>query len=179
MLLQRAYSLLFYQLVSPDWMLQGGSESGYDVAAKIPAGTTAEQFRLMLQNLLADRFHLTVHRETRDMPRYSLRFGNVVPTLRRSSEPAPPGPRFAQTFADGHLQYAQHNMPLKFFAGFLTTQLSAPVADESGLTGDYDFSIEFKPDERWRGFQPAASPAGSEPFPDLFFRDPESTGSEA
>jgi uncharacterized protein (TIGR03435 family) len=46
--------------------------------------------------------------------------------------------------------------------------LSAPVADESGLTGDYDFSVEFMPDERWRGFQPATASAGSEPVPDLF-----------
>jgi len=168
MLVSRAYNLQFYQLISPDWMLQGGSESGYEVTAKIPAGTTAEQFRLMLQYLLADRFHLTVHRETRTMPRYSLKFSKAVPTLKRSSEPAPPGPLFAQNFVNGHLQYAQHNLSLKTFTGFLSTQLSAPVADESGLTGDYDFSVEFMPDERWRGFQPATASAGSEPVPDLF-----------
>ncbi len=169
MLVQRAYNVLFYELISPDWMLMGGSESGYDITAKIPAGTTAEQFRLMLQNLLAERFHLAVHRETRVMSRYTLKFSKAVNTLKRSSEPEPPGPRIVPNFVNGHFRYAQHNLPLKAFAGFLTTQLSAPVADESGLSGDYDFTIEFMPDERWRGFQGAAVPVESEPFPDLFF----------
>jgi uncharacterized protein (TIGR03435 family) len=147
----RAYGLQFYQLISPDWMNQGGSQSGYNIAAKLPEGTTPDRFRLMFQNLLSERFHLVVHREARDLPRYSLMLGKDKPKIKRSSEPAPPGPAFAQTIVIGHLRFSQHNRPLASFAGFLTTQLSTAVVDETGLSGDYDITIEFMPDSRWRG----------------------------
>jgi uncharacterized protein (TIGR03435 family) len=42
----------------------------YDIDAKMPAGATAGEFRTMLRNLVAERFHITVHHETRDLPGY-------------------------------------------------------------------------------------------------------------
>lgn len=171
MLVCQAYDLQFYELVSPEWMINGGSEAGYDVTARVPVGTTQDKFRVMLQNLLAERFLLVVHRDTRQMPRYSLKLGKGTPRIYRSAQPAPPGPRFAVNVVNGHLQYLQHNSPLSAFAGFLSTQLSSSVVDETGLNGDYDLRIEFMPDQRWRGFsqsQAAINAASDDPFPDVF-----------
>ena len=61
-LLMTAYDVKAYQVNSPDWF----DTERYDVAAKVPAGTTREQVHVMWQNLLADRFGLTLHHEPRE-----------------------------------------------------------------------------------------------------------------
>jgi uncharacterized protein (TIGR03435 family) len=57
----------------------------FDVVANIPAGATREQANLMLQNLLADRFQLKVHRVTRELPVFALVIGRNGPKLKRRS----------------------------------------------------------------------------------------------
>jgi uncharacterized protein (TIGR03435 family) len=57
----------------------GGSLDGYDLSAKVPAGATKEQLQLMVQNLLVERFHLAVHRETRNGNQYTLLAGKGKP----------------------------------------------------------------------------------------------------
>src|ERR1700685_2519425 len=56
-LLVRAYGIREDQLIAPEWVTNG-NEYGYTIAATVPAGTSKEQFQMMLQNLLAERFHL-------------------------------------------------------------------------------------------------------------------------
>ena len=56
-LLVKAYDLKNYQVEGPAWL----DSDGFDIVAKIPAGTSKEQFNLMLQSLLAERFKVTVH----------------------------------------------------------------------------------------------------------------------
>jgi uncharacterized protein (TIGR03435 family) len=63
------------------------------VTAKIPPGTSKSDYRLMPQHLLADRFHLVVHRETRELPVYSLVSGKGKPKVVPSSSPTGEGPR--------------------------------------------------------------------------------------
>src|SRR5579863_1927775 len=58
-LLVTAYAVQDYQIAGPAWL----DTEHFDIAAKIPLGTTKEQFNLMLQSLLAERFHLALHRE--------------------------------------------------------------------------------------------------------------------
>jgi uncharacterized protein (TIGR03435 family) len=60
---QRAYDLPFYRLSAPAWF----NTERHDIHATIPEGATEEQFRQMLQNLLAERFKLVAHREAREM----------------------------------------------------------------------------------------------------------------
>jgi uncharacterized protein (TIGR03435 family) len=67
-LLLSAYSVQNLQIVGPDWI----NTTRYDVTAKIPPGATKDDFRLMLQNLLEDRFNMKIHHETRDFPSYNL-----------------------------------------------------------------------------------------------------------
>jgi len=152
-LILTAYNLQFHDLVAPDWMSLGGRLNGFDVDAKIPPGTDKEQYRLMLQRLLAERFHLAAHRETRQRPTYALKPGKQAPKLARSTAPPPPGPRSAMTLAGSHLRFSMHNSPISTFTGFLEVPLSGPVADETGLEGEYDLTLEFMPDERYAAFQ--------------------------
>ncbi len=97
-LITRAYNVKEYQVTGPSWL---GSER-YDLETKEPADTTKEQFGLMLQKLLADRFHLTLHRESKEFQGYELTVGKGGAKLKESSaedaafDPAkagpPPGP---------------------------------------------------------------------------------------
>lgn len=81
MLLARAYGLKNYQVFGPSWI----DSERFDINAKIPAGATQEQLNPMLQKLLADRFQMTVHRETKDLPIYALVVGKNGPKLKEST----------------------------------------------------------------------------------------------
>ena len=67
-LLVRAYGVDFEQISGPSWI----DSVQYTVIANVPAGTTKEQLRLMLQRLLRERFHLALHYEVKDFPAYEL-----------------------------------------------------------------------------------------------------------
>ena len=82
-LLMRAYAVKSYQVSGPAWM----DTELYEIAAKIPPGATKEQLALMVQDLLMERFHLAVHRETKEVPMYALRVGKNGPKL-KESDPA-------------------------------------------------------------------------------------------
>jgi len=156
----QAYDVKWYQLVSSDWVNHGGSESGYDVTARIPPETSKSEYRLMLQHLLGDRFHLVVHRETRELPVYSLASGKGKPKVVPSSPPAPPGPRCAMSFVGNHFHWACHNTLMKDLASNLETQFWKTVTDETGLSGEYDFTLDFIPAEEWQsiaGWSPSST----------------------
>lgn len=166
-LILQAYDLKWYKLKSPDWVIQGGSASGYDVIAKLPPGVSKANFRLMLQHLLADRFHLVVRHESRELPVYSLLPGPGKPKIVPSSAPAPPGPRCAMSMVKNHFHLACHNTLLKDLAGNLETQFWSDVTDETGLTGEYDFTLDFIPAEEWQarvGWSPSSSIADDSPI---------------
>ena len=59
-----AYNLKDYQVEGPDWI----DSVGFDLIAKMPPGTTGQQAAQMMQTLLAERFKLVFHRETKPMP---------------------------------------------------------------------------------------------------------------
>ncbi len=77
-LLMRAYDLRDYQVLGPSWI---GSER-YEVAAKIPAGSSKEQVARMLRTLLAERFHLAARLSTKQLPGYALVVGKNGPKLK-------------------------------------------------------------------------------------------------
>jgi uncharacterized protein (TIGR03435 family) len=168
-----AYDLQFYQLISPDWVKMGGGLNGYDLSAKIPANTTKEDFRLMLRNLLAERFHLQVRRETRRWPHFALvtsRESSKASSKLQDAVPHPSGGRpSTMTIPNGHIHFVAEHVSMKAFTGFLTTMLSGPVADHTNLSGEYAFTLDFTPDDRWPGYSPAftASQHGN-PAPSLF-----------
>ena len=79
-LIRVAYRVKAYQVSGPDWM---GSER-FDVLAKLPEGASREQVPEMLQALLAERFKLTVHRESKEHAVYALVAGKNGPKLKES-----------------------------------------------------------------------------------------------
>jgi uncharacterized protein (TIGR03435 family) len=84
--LMNAYGVKGFQISGPGWL----DSERYDIVAKVPRGATKEQFMVMLQNLLTERFKLTLHREKKDLPMYALVVGKNGPKLKESvEEPAP------------------------------------------------------------------------------------------
>jgi uncharacterized protein (TIGR03435 family) len=81
-ILMNAYGVKGYQINGPKWL----DSERFDIAAKIPKDTTKEQFKLMLQNLLAERFKLTLHHETKELPMYALVVGKGGAKLKESVE---------------------------------------------------------------------------------------------
>jgi len=82
-LLIRAYGVRGYQISGPAWI----ETELYEIDAKVLPDATKEQVALMLQNLLVERFHLAVHRETKELPTYVLSVGKNGPKL-KESDPA-------------------------------------------------------------------------------------------
>jgi uncharacterized protein (TIGR03435 family) len=78
--LMNAYAVKGYQINGPKWL----DSERFDIVAKIPKGATKEQFQIMLQNLLAERFKLTLHHETKELPMYALVVGKGGPKMKES-----------------------------------------------------------------------------------------------
>jgi uncharacterized protein (TIGR03435 family) len=83
-LLMTAYDAGLDQIFGPSWIMDNMGPNLYEVDATMPAGTTEAQYRLMMQQLLKDRFGLAVHREKRNFPGYELVIAEGGPKLRAS-----------------------------------------------------------------------------------------------
>ena len=84
--LTNAYGVKGFQISGPGWL----DSERYDIVAKVPRGATKAEFMVMLQNLLAERFKLTLHREKKDLPMYALVVGKNGPKMKESVDaPAP------------------------------------------------------------------------------------------
>ncbi|HXP87210.1 MAG TPA: M56 and DUF3738 domain-containing protein [Bryobacteraceae bacterium] len=117
-----------------------------------PAG--APELRLMVQSLLADRFKLLVHRETKEEPVYALVLANGGPKLKEAEANAKiPGMRL------GWGQLTGTAVPMSLVAQSLSLRLGRSVIDKTGLTGSYDFDLKWTPD-------PAQAAALGAPGPD-------------
>lgn len=163
-LIQQAYGVSDYFLSGlSDWL----NNEHYDVEAKMDASIadrlrklTPAQLKLtqqqMLQTLLADRFNLKVHRETKDEPVYFLIIGKNGPKLQEAktgnalavnADGTPARSRILLGTAKGGAEEAQaFSTDMKTLTDLLTRQLTRPVLDKTGLTGLYDFNFEWMPD---------------------------------
>jgi uncharacterized protein (TIGR03435 family) len=186
-LVSRAYDLSFWQLSAPDWM----NMAQYDIDAKVPPGATREQFRLMLQNLLGERFKLRVHRDTKEGTLYSLTVARGGPKLKPHVEaPEPegsPGPDnsgrvrtdsggypllprgIGVGVMNGKGRFQEAGADLARVVSVLSTQLGAPVKDSTGLEGKYDIALY------WTARPPNAEP-DADTGPDLLAAVQEQLG---
>jgi len=161
-LIYRAYGIWGYQLTGPDWM---GTER-FDVVATFPAGAGENQLPEMLQHLLADRFGLKAHTETKDLPGFALRVAKGGPKM-KLTEPADQEPGLTSTArigrliddlssydgspfgltnmsrAGGNIRVEFTRMPVAALVQILASYLAAPVVDLTGLTGKYQGMLEF------------------------------------
>jgi uncharacterized protein (TIGR03435 family) len=156
-----AYGVRNDQIFGPGWL---DSES-YDIVAKVAPGTTKEQLNAMLRNLLVERFNLTWHHETKDLAVYELVGDKNGPKLKEADltapstpavlsfrvgtdkdgflQPAPGVPIIVGRTADGRMRWTARAQSIEQIATFLGGQLRRSVLDKTGLTGKYDFTLEY------------------------------------
>jgi uncharacterized protein (TIGR03435 family) len=133
-LIQYAYDLRAYQISGgPGWI----NMDTYSVAAKAEGDTApaTDDIRKMLQTLLADRFNLQVHRETKEERVYLMEPAKTGPKVKAST-----AQRTTMRMGPGSLAMVKAT-PAQM-AALLSSVLNRPVLDHSGLTGEFDFSLE-------------------------------------
>jgi uncharacterized protein (TIGR03435 family) len=131
-----AYGVKRYQVSGPDWIEAGG----YNIIAKLPPNTSREQVRLMLQNLLAERFKLTLHREKRELPVYALGVAKNGPKMKVSQADPDDGGTWGAWNGNARWEAPNETMPdLADF--FLSPRLDRPAIDMTGLTAKYDVTL--------------------------------------
>jgi uncharacterized protein (TIGR03435 family) len=182
-LTQIAYPGMSAIIGGPKWM---GSPGGpnfdadrFDVNAKAETPASADQLRLMLQLLLADRFKLVVHAETRQADVYALRLARADGRLGPNLHPATADCRALLAAADPASRSSVcgtvgTNVPPWHVHGVPITQLlifhfelGRPIVDKTGLTGPFDFDLNWTP--RW-ALDPSFDRSG---FPDIDLAGPD------
>lgn len=152
--LAHAYHLISRdQVAGPDWILAGTER--YDIVAKAPNNTSGEQMLVMLQNLLIERFKLVLHQETRDIPGYALVLGKGRLKLEEVKDP----PVKNDWTVNGERREARGVTMPAFAAGFLSLMLQAPVVDQTGLAGFYNFPFSPTKEETRREEFPSVDTA--------------------
>jgi uncharacterized protein (TIGR03435 family) len=141
-LLTQAYRVQSDTIIGgPAWI----TTDRWDIIAKTEKPATRMQQWDMLKPLLAERFKLQVHTETRQLPEYELVLAKGGPKLHESTaaglEAKQPGTRIGRGLIDAH------GIPAAEFAGWLRSEVGRPVIDKTGLTGKYDFKVQWVPDE--------------------------------
>jgi uncharacterized protein (TIGR03435 family) len=138
-LIEWAYNVREFQVVGgPAWIREGRFRFAVEATAGQPS--TADQIRMMLQRLLADRFQLKLHRETRELSVYALVPGRNGPKLRESAT-APKNGKGAIDIGKGEL--LGRGATMANFVEILTDNLDRPVLDKTGLTEHYDFALHY------------------------------------
>ena len=197
-LILSAYGLQPQQLAGgPDWI----DSDRFDITAQArgeipmtPPGTVGP-LQLMMQRLLADRFNLVVHTETREMPIYALtlarsdgRLGSQIttavtdcqtvmtallknPQSAGGAPPQPPrlpngGPACGMMFDGSRLRAGGASMAQ--LAGNLSQGVGRTTVDRTGLTGGFDFELEFSVDPALAAGGPAFAPSPDPNKPSIF-----------
>jgi uncharacterized protein (TIGR03435 family) len=187
MFVQAAYQVEPHQVSGgPSWL----NSDHYDIEAKMDSATadvlhklSEEQGRLererMLQALLTDRFKLTIHRETKELPVYALLIAKNGPKLQE----AKPGDTYpngikgpdgragaGMMFMNGRGSVTGQGLPIANLVRLLSLQLGRTVVDKTGLTAKYDFTLQWTPDESqgamFKGPGPGPQGTAGPPPPD-------------
>jgi len=159
-----AYDVKDYQIAGPDWL----ASDHFDISAKIPAGPSGEaSLRAMMKSLLEDRFKLVQHRETRDLPEYALIVGKNGLKIKELPADATTddngkvdvnvtgggrGGTVVNLGAGSYLSYnasklEAHHVTFASIMESLSKFLDRPVVDMTGLTGKYDFTLDYSIEE--------------------------------
>ena len=133
----KAYKVQQNQIDGPDWF----ETDRFDIVARFPPHSSAEQVLLMLQAVLAERFKLALHRDTKELPIYELIVAKNGPKLKTAE---------AATGITSNSNRAQWHVVAKVsmeeFAEFLTGEVGRPVLDKTGLTGSYEMTLDWAAD---------------------------------
>jgi uncharacterized protein (TIGR03435 family) len=163
-LLVKAWHLKPYQLVGPDWL----ATDFYDIRAKLPEQISVKQvpdaLPSMLQNLLKERFKLELHMESKRMRGYALiatRGGQKLYPSRAVELPRDNEGRILSSslqevartgkivtglrFGAGKLQAGRATLTV--LADGISSLIGLPVLDQTGIAGEYDFSLSVAPQD--------------------------------
>ena len=189
-LIRFAYGVQMSQIEGgPDWM----TSARFDVIGKMPSGAIGPTIgpgqmsavNMMMRDLLEKRFKLVVERPLKDSPIYELMLarsdGKLGPSLqkstvdcaamtaaRRGGGPPPPLPEAGDRMSCGMFMAPNRvqagSTPMTQLAQLLSQRVGRIVTDKTGLTGNYDFTLEFTPDPGLGG-GPLDGPPGAPPLP--------------
>jgi uncharacterized protein (TIGR03435 family) len=147
-----AYSVGPSQIVGgPPWL----DTDRFEITAKASQPLGDDALMLMLRTLLADRFQLALHRETRSMNALVLEVAKGGPKLQ------PAGPGDSRTDAS-HVRIDATALTMDHFAWVLSRTLSVPVVNHTGIQGTFTFKLEWSPDSD-KPVQPGDIPAATGP----------------
>lgn len=156
-----AYRVKDYQISAPAWL----GDLKFDIIAKAPERSRPNQFGEMLQTLLAERFNLRIHRETREIPGLALVAKGGLKLKEATvdrTQPPNDGPPNASGDAlsipipgilriipmpDGGMRLVAGDVKMSVVAGNLENLLGAPVFDLTGATGSYNFVLDASRDD--------------------------------
>lgn len=151
--IQIAYGVKEFQIVGPDWI----SNEKFDITAKAEKAASARQKLLMLQALLAERFQLKLHEETKEASVYAL----VIDRKGLKMKPSKDQTLFAGDYPDGSPdgrplsgagpgdlgpgKLVGESMPMTVLLNLLAGPLDRPVLNQTGLTGRYHVDLHYIP----------------------------------
>jgi len=181
-----AYDVKAYQVTAPAWF----DTERYDLVVKVPAGATKEQVGVMWQNLLAERFGLTLHREPKEFQVEELVVAKGGSKLQETTwnpvTPLPEGPpqrdKSGGLASPGEIDtimprdngamvhVVARAQPISKLTVTLSNQLGRPVLDKTGLTGTFDYTLDYwfpLPVPPLGQPGPDTAPNAGEPGPDL------------
>jgi uncharacterized protein (TIGR03435 family) len=165
-LIQRAWNVKSFQVTGgPAWV----NSERYDVNAKaaLEGNISGAQLMPMIQALLIERFHLKIHRETRELPIYSLVVWKSGPKLQPTTAAA--GPTWSKT--PGVLTGQKISMDM-FATDLLEAELDRVVTDHTGIKGEFDVKLTWTPVDVNDPNSASTAPAG----PSLFTAIQEQLG---
>jgi uncharacterized protein (TIGR03435 family) len=128
-----AYHVMDYQVSGPDVI----ARQRFDIVAKSAAPVSEDQLRLMMQTMLADRFKLSFHRQTREQSGYVLIVGKGGPKFKESSTEG-------ESNIEPDIQRQQitiQRTPVSLLTEQLSNLFRTTIIDETGLKGKYDITI--------------------------------------
>ena len=172
LLITFAYNIKDFQLSgAPPWM----ASERYDIEAKAEGNPGFDGMRQLIQTLFEDRLQFKFHRETKDLPIYALvvaKAGKLHPA-EGDCGPPPNGPPLAPapgkmpTFCGGFLMLPGHlngqKVTIEQFLDPLSRFTGRTVLDKTNLTGKYDISVEYTPEQGQFQSPPGGAPPGGAP----------------
>jgi uncharacterized protein (TIGR03435 family) len=162
-LITTAYNVKDFQISGPDWL----GSARFEVEATMPPSTTMEQFRSMLQALLADRFKLKLHPETKELPIYSLGLSKAGIKMKPGIDAGEPR-RIQQFTSNNRVRLQGYRQTIDDLANRLSPLVSRPVFDTTRLEARYDFVLTFSLD--------GSATSDPEAPPDIFAALPAQLG---
>ena len=147
-LMEWAYGILPSQHSDgPAWF----ASERYDIAAKAEGNANDKDMKLMAQALLEDRFKLKVHHETKEVPVIAISLGKSAPKLFPPQEGEKHAIRIEPKMEDQKL-VSFHVVATRFTLAQLNEtfarQLGRVILDQTGLEGEFNFTLDMSPDER-------------------------------